>query len=316
MSAGGLEGDDLQLEVTWDVNRGVSVMSTPTGTNPDERAETKKYGAELAIDLARLEVVMARLERELWPTRLPPVSHLPPVPGLTGEPLADDVRPPPAWLKPGRAMSSPKTKPDHSHASWAPVMLVVAALIGLPIGYFIGSSSPQPVSLPQLAAAAIKPVALPVPAPASLPVLARDDTAEHPDAGDTASPTGVLRTAKPPGRMTVAMVKSDDRVGATPAPPKIPALDAETIALLTQQGEQLAEAGDFAAARTLFQRAAEAGHAAAATALGATYDPTVLAEMRAVGINADLVKARFWYEKAASLGSFEARRRLELLANR
>jgi TPR repeat protein len=49
--------------------------------------------------------------------------------------------------------------------------------------------------------------------------------------------------------------------------------------------------------------------------LGATYDPTVLARMGALGIDADVVKARFWYQKAVSLGSTEANRRLELLAN-
>ena len=76
------------------------------------------------------------------------------------------------------------------------------------------------------------------------------------------------------------------------------------------------EAGDLAGARILFQRAAEAGDATAATALGATYDPTVLAKLGAVGIGADLERARFWYQKAASLGSTDARRRLDLLANR
>jgi TPR repeat protein len=54
----------------------------------------------------------------------------------------------------------------------------------------------------------------------------------------------------------------------------------------------------------------------AATALGATYDPTVLAGLRAVGVEADVVKARFWYQKAVSLGSSDAKRRLDLLANR
>jgi TPR repeat protein len=38
--------------------------------------------------------------------------------------------------------------------------------------------------------------------------------------------------------------------------------------------------------------------------------------MRVVGIDADMVKARFWYQKAMSLGSTEAKRRLDLLANR
>jgi TPR repeat protein len=83
-----------------------------------------------------------------------------------------------------------------------------------------------------------------------------------------------------------------------------------------KQGQQLVEAGDLAAARTLFQRAAEANDAAAAMALGATYDPTVLAGMRAVGIEPDVVKARFWYQNAASLGSSEAKRRLDVLVNR
>ena len=108
---------------------------------------------------------------------------------------------------------------------------------------------------------------------------------------------------------------ADPVIGALSPKPAVQVLDAETIMLLIKQGEQLAEAGDVAAARTLFQRAAEAGDAAAATSLGATYDPTVLARMRAVGIDSDMVKARFWYQKAMSLGSTEAKRRLELLAN-
>ena len=66
----------------------------------------------------------------------------------------------------------------------------------------------------------------------------------------------------------------------------------------------------------LFQRAAEAGDAAAATALSATYDPIVVAKLGVVGIHADVMKARFWYQKAVSLGSSDAKRRLDLLANR
>jgi TPR repeat protein len=66
----------------------------------------------------------------------------------------------------------------------------------------------------------------------------------------------------------------------------------------------------------LFQRAAEAGHAAAATALGATYDPIVLGKLGVVGIDDDVAKARFWYQRAVNLGSSDAIRRLDLLANR
>jgi len=50
-------------------------------------------------------------------------------------------------------------------------------------------------------------------------------------------------------------------------------------------------------------------------ALGATYDPNVLARLGVVGVNAELEKARSWYQKAETLGSPDARRRLDLLAN-
>jgi TPR repeat protein len=83
-----------------------------------------------------------------------------------------------------------------------------------------------------------------------------------------------------------------------------------------QQGEQFIAAGDVVTARIAFQRAAEAGDAKAAVALGATYDLTVLTKMRVLGIRADVAKARSWYEKAEKLGSPDAKRRLEALADR
>ena len=98
--------------------------------------------------------------------------------------------------------------------------------------------------------------------------------------------------------------------------PALRALDAEQIKLLMKQGEQFIAAGDVVTARTAFQRAAEAGDAKAAVALGATYDPTVLAKLGVVGISADVAKARSWYQKAEKLGSPEAKRRLEALADR
>jgi TPR repeat protein len=83
-----------------------------------------------------------------------------------------------------------------------------------------------------------------------------------------------------------------------------------------KHGEQFIAAGDVVTPRLAFQRAAEAGDAKAAVALGATYDPSVLAKLGVVGISADVAKARSWYQKAEKLGSPEARRRLEVLANR
>jgi hypothetical protein len=49
-------------------------------------------------------------------------------------------------------------------------------------------------------------------------------------------------------------------------------------------------------------------------ALGSTYDPVILRELKAVGFAPDLEIARSWYEKARELGSEEAQRRIQILA--
>jgi len=48
---------------------------------------------------------------------------------------------------------------------------------------------------------------------------------------------------------------------------------------------------------------------------GATYDPNVLARLGVVGVSAEVEKARSWYQKAETLGSPDARWRLDLLAS-
>jgi TPR repeat protein len=106
--------------------------------------------------------------------------------------------------------------------------------------------------------------------------------------------------------------------GTQSPPPSTPAraLDPKEIKLLMEQGERFIAAGDVVTARIAFQRAAEAGDADAAVALGATYDPTVLAKLGVVGISTDVAKARSWYQRAEKLGSPDARRRLDTLADR
>ena len=103
---------------------------------------------------------------------------------------------------------------------------------------------------------------------------------------------------------------------ASPSSKTTRVLDPEEIELLMKQGEQFIAAGDVVTARIVFQRAAEAGNANAAMALGATYDPTVLAKLGVVGMSGDVEKARSWYQTAEKLGSPEARRRLDVLADR
>jgi hypothetical protein len=116
---------------------------------------------------------------------------------------------------------------------------------------------------------------------------------------------------------TVATVQPDEPgAQVRPASKASRVLDPEEIKLFMKQGEQFIAAGDVITARIVFQRAAEAIDADAAVALGATYDPIVLAKLGVVGLGADVEKARTWYQKAESLGSAEATRRLAILANR
>jgi TPR repeat protein len=90
--------------------------------------------------------------------------------------------------------------------------------------------------------------------------------------------------------------------------------DRDEIAALLKRGEAFITSGDLASARLVLQRAAEAGDVHAALTLAATFDPNLLAKL-GPELPADVVKARFWYERAKQLGSTEAPRRLEQLAS-
>jgi hypothetical protein len=96
-------------------------------------------------------------------------------------------------------------------------------------------------------------------------------------------------------------------------PPVIQQLDSEEVTTLMKRGEEFLKNGDIASARLLLRRAASAGSAQAALALGVTFDPGFLAEQGVLGFAPDVLQARVWYERAAELGSTEARRRLERL---
>jgi type II secretory pathway predicted ATPase ExeA len=91
----------------------------------------------------------------------------------------------------------------------------------------------------------------------------------------------------------------------TPARP-VETLSPAVMTALMKRGEQSLSLGDIAAARLLFQRAAEAGNARAAVALGRTYDPDFLASGSAPGEKPDPARATEWYRKAAAMGDAQA----------
>ena len=100
-------------------------------------------------------------------------------------------------------------------------------------------------------------------------------------------------------------------LAARPAGRRLPAAE---LASLRRRGKEFIANGVVAAARLVFQRAAEACDTDAAFALGATYDPIMLQKLGTRTLTPDIATARAWYERAKKLGSVEASAQLELLA--
>jgi hypothetical protein len=92
-------------------------------------------------------------------------------------------------------------------------------------------------------------------------------------------------------------------------------LDADELAALMNRAKGLIAIGDIAPARLLLERAADAQEASAALLLAQTYDPAVLGTQDMRSITPDPATARIWYQKAAQLGSLDARQRLAQMQN-
>ncbi len=322
-------------------------QSKPKGAHVDEDAAAEGNSEDdYDHDLRRLESSLQRLRRERAETeetfaRLPRASQLPPVAGLrplnaSGRDTYIDGFRVPRSLDPTLVPPPPLREKRANHLGLV-LRVAVACAIAVPIAYYFSvggavapsksdkgptlssagtrvvevtpgrPSAPQAPQVPPAEKQADQVPAAPMPAtpglatqvPASPPVV-RSDAAAPPSRGET---VGMLPTGVNP---------------APPAPASTPArtIDAEAVKLLLTQGEQFVHAGDLVTARVLFRHAAEAGAADGALALGATYDPGVLAKLGVRGIAGDADQARSWYEKARDLGSLEAPRRLKILADR
>ena len=307
-------------------------------------AAAKPAPAATAVDpdLARLESSLQWLQREESAARLPRAVQLPPVSGLrpVGEQFINGVRVPPS-LAPERLRPPPPMRERRDNLR-GPLRVLLASAIAAPIAYYFSvgnpGSSTEPAGQSALASFASRLVASaefppkeklrPGEAEAyNTVVSSRNKLVAQPSpAARSANPAEIVTPAPgvasaagaTPGRTetVAALTPSPAPEAVAPAAKPMRALDPASIKLLIQQGEQFIASGDLMAARLVYQRAAEAGDAAAALALGATYDPVVLAKVGVRGKGADVEKARSWYEKAKEFGSPDAPRRIEMLANR
>jgi Sel1 repeat-containing protein len=147
----------------------------------------------------------------------------------------------------------------------------------------------------------------PAPAPVTVPPAPLSQPSQV--ARGQAGAASIAEAQSPPA--TASIVEAQSRP-ATDGP-ATRHIDAEEIVSLINRGKGFLQSGDFASARLLLLRAAEAGDASAALLLGSTFDPRVIQQLHAVGIPGDVAQARRWYQKAAELGSADAVQQLAKL---
>lgn len=115
----------------------------------------------------------------------------------------------------------------------------------------------------------------------------------------------------PPAGDVVAPLASTSLQRIAPAPPPtMKPEDRERAIMFLARANSILQAGDVASARQLFQRAADAGLAEAAIAMGSTFDPVELGRLGVRGLKGDPEAARKWYERARVLGAPGAEERL------
>jgi hypothetical protein len=253
----------------------VYTVGIPFGSN----ASASVTKSELQYSIASVSERLPKLEERVADTS--PAMSGPPAavatePAVPSTPKADAVlQPPAARAEPSQSLQAPRRVPLTHVVRWPDQAQDNAA--------------PQPPRAASVAPAS--PVARSAVAPFPAPSAPGSALAFAPAAAPAVAPAP-----------------------AQPAPPRMPAGDTDEVQLLLKQGQDFVAAGDLATARVVLRRAAQAGAAAAAFTLAQTYDPKVLAKMRARGVEPDPAEARRWYEMAQKLGSSEAGRQLERLA--
>jgi len=207
------------------------------------------------------------------------------------------------------------------------VWFLIACGIAAPLSYYFAMVTSLPRQQPIEVAAAPPPAALVASGqPVQSPPKMRDRLLAS-VAGARSAPAqqGALahepafEQPEPPRSPATTTGVAGGSARSSPPPASVSATKAanlQDLKVMMDRGKQFFESGDLITARILFLRAANAGDAAAAVAMGSTYDPIVLADRGVLGVVADLAKARSWYERAKEMGSPEGPRRLQMLANR
>jgi hypothetical protein len=255
-------------------------------------------------------------ERDDWPRRRGPfdgdVRRMRPRPSL--EPVAMAV-PPPEEERTGAGTLFLRIVGAVALAAIAGLFAVGA--LPLPFGTKAEGETAATSLRSRIFAAPVAPQQAPVTQqPIATPVAVARPATGSPEQAALVERFVALRqqqAAAAPSQAIVPQAVKSERI-VMPAAPSVRALDREEIAVLYDRSQALIEQGDIASARLMLTRAAEAGDARSALALGTTYDPDMLKKLGVLGVAADPAQAQAWYNKAVELGSPDAALRLERLA--
>ncbi len=198
--------------------------------------------------------------------------------------------------------SAPGVSPAHGSGQASVSAASIAASIAA-LSASVPALAPIPrapasvdIGLPELPPAAVGTASAPVPAPPPSLPTAPSPLAALPDVAQGSGPAAPA----PPLRAPV------------PPPPvaRGETIPAALVQTLLRRGDAMMDQGDVSAARRIYERAAAAGSAQAATGVGRSYDPNVLAVLGAPRGMADRAAAIQWYRRGAALGDPEAARLL------
>ena len=245
----------------------------------------------------------------------------------TRNPLLSPTQPPAALETPGLdpGSAAPPARAGPTPPSEAAVKSAVASDAPSPVDPG-AAATPAPITAPPAEAAShVAPSSEVQPERDATVIASPDNTVTTPPAiaPAGASAPGSVPISEPmqsaaPVRPTseAASIVNGEIAVTTPVAPLPPAsepLSHAELAMLVQRGEQFLAAGDIAAARGFFERAADAGDAQAACGLGKTFDPAYLWQIGVRGLSGNRALAISWYRKAKGAGSTEAAARLERL---
>jgi hypothetical protein len=324
--------EDVAEQHTVDLHAGASLQPVHAANSPHQEQPAAVRCDKIIRDLERLAASVRWVQREEAAARVPRAAQLPPAPGLapvdargrgySGEMFDNGFRSPRS-LEPERLAPPPAMRSRRDNLR-RPLIILIVSIFAAPIAYYfsVGGWGPtsKPPPGPRVASFDSKFITPPPTSSSqedSRTTIARDNDPGTPAEGEISSerPQSSPTAKSFPGETVAMLQPGTPGAQAPPSSTAVRALDPEEIKLLMKQGEQFIAAGDVVTARIAFQRAAEAGDANAAVALGATYDPTVLAKLGVMGMGADVEQARTWYRMAESYGSAEAKQRLQLLDN-